>query len=112
MRNRFPIMAGTIALSAVAVFAQTSSQSFSGEISDSMCGAHHMMKNATPAQCTRECVKQGSDFALVSGSKVYTLKGDKAQLDKFAGQKVTIKGKASGNTIIVNSISAAKSEGD
>jgi hypothetical protein len=102
-------MAAIIALSAVAVFAQNASQSFTGEISDSMCGAHHMMKNATPAQCTRACVKQGSDFALVSGSKVYTLKGDKAQLDKFAGQKVTIKGEASGDTITVKSVMPAKS---
>jgi hypothetical protein len=51
-----------------------------------MCGAHHMIKDATPAQCTRKCVKQGSRFALVSKEKVYTLKGDKAQFDKVAGQ--------------------------
>jgi hypothetical protein len=104
MLNNFSVLACTIVLSAVALFAQPSTQTFSGEISDSMCGAHHMMKNATAAQCTRECVKQGSDFALGSGSKVYTLKGDKAQLDKFAGQKVTIKGEASGDTITVKSV--------
>jgi hypothetical protein len=45
-----------------------------------------MMKGATADQCTRACVKQGSDFALVSGGKVYTLKGDKIQFDKFAGE--------------------------
>lgn len=109
MRNRFLMMTGIIALSAIAVLAQNSSQTFTGEISDSMCGAHHMMKNATPAQCTRECVKEGSDFALIRGTKVYTLKGDKAQLDKFAGQKVTIKGEASGDTITVKSVGPAKS---
>jgi preprotein translocase subunit YajC len=48
-------------------------------------------------------------YALVVGSKVYTLKGDKAQIDKYAGEKVTIKGEASGNTITVKSIAAAKS---
>ena len=74
-----------------------------------MCGAQHMMKNATPAQRTRECVKRGSDFALVSGTKVYTLKGDKTQLDKYAGQKVTIKGQASGDTLTVTSVAASKS---
>ena len=46
-----------------------------------------MIQGATAAQCTRKCVKQGSDFALVSGGKVYTLKGDKSQLDKLAGQE-------------------------
>lgn len=35
MRNRFLMMTGTIALSVAAVFAQNSSQSFTGEISDS-----------------------------------------------------------------------------
>ena len=100
---------GVITLFTASLLAQNAAQTFSGTISDSMCGAHHMMKNLSPAQCTRECVKQGSDFALVVGSKVYTLKGDKAQIDKYAGEKVTIKGEASGNTITVKSIAAAKS---
>ena len=33
-------------------------------------------------------VKQGSDVALVSGGEVYTLKGNKSQFDKLAGQNV------------------------
>jgi hypothetical protein len=40
---------------------------------------------------------------------VYTLKGGKTQLDKFAGQNVTIKGKVDGKTVTVDSIVAAKS---
>jgi hypothetical protein len=86
-----------------------SSQAITGTVTDAMCGAHHMMGGKTPAQCTRECVKGGSDFALASGDKVYTLKGDKSQLDRFAGQNVTIQGKVDGNTITVNSITAHKS---
>jgi hypothetical protein len=58
-----------------------------------------MMQGKTPAQCARECVKQGSSFALVSGGKVYTLKGDKTQFDKFAGENAVVKGKVSGTTI-------------
>jgi hypothetical protein len=67
-----------------------------------------MMQGKTPAQCTRECVRQGSDFALVSGDKLYVLKGDKSQFDKFAGQNVTIKGKVEGKTLTVDSITATK----
>jgi hypothetical protein len=67
-----------------------------------MCGAHHMMKNASAAQCTRECVKNLSDFALVSGGKLYTLKGDKTIIDKWAGQNVTV----SGTTITVDTMTA------
>jgi len=96
-----------LALSAASLFAQAA-QTITGTVSDAMCGAHHMMKGATAAQCTRECVKQSSDFALVSGSKVYTLKGDKAQFDKFAGENVVVKGKVSGTTISVDSIGPSK----
>jgi hypothetical protein len=88
-------------------FAQ-SSQTMTGTVTDSMCGAHHMMQGETAAQCTRECIKQGSDFALVSGGKVYLLKGNKSEVDKFAGQHVTVKGKLEGRTIMVNSIAAAQ----
>src|SRR5258707_7809976 len=97
-----------LALCAASLFAQAT-QTITGTVSDAMCGAHHMMKDATAAQCTRECVKQGSDFALVSGGKVYTLKGDKAQFDKFAGENVVVKGKVSGTTISVDSIATSKS---
>jgi hypothetical protein len=68
-----------------------------------------MMQGATAAQCTRECVKRGTDFALVSGGKVYTLKGDKAQIDKYAGQSVTVKGTVAGTRVTVDSISTTKS---
>jgi hypothetical protein len=98
----------SVALSTVAASAQ-SNQTLTGIVSDAMCGAHHMIQGATAAQCTRKCVKQGSDFAIVSDGQVYTLKGDKSQLDKLAGQKVTIKGKVNGTTITVDSIAAAKS---
>jgi len=39
---------------AFAVFAQQ--QSLTGVVTDSMCGATHMAKDKTPAQCTQMCV--------------------------------------------------------
>src|ERR1700694_1953291 len=107
MQIKFIAPVAALALGAADLFAQAS-QTIAGTVSDAMCGAHHMMKDATAAQCTRECVKQGSDFALVSGGKVYTLKGDKAQFDKFAGENVIVKGKLSGTTVSVDSISSSK----
>jgi hypothetical protein len=95
-------------LSVGPAFAQ-SGQTITGTVTDAMCGANHMMEGKTPAQCTRECVKEGSDFALASGARVYILKGDKSQFDKFAGQNVIIKGKVDGKTITVDSIADAKS---
>jgi hypothetical protein len=107
MRLRISALFLSVALSAVAVSAQ-SSQTLTGTVTDAMCGAQHMMQGKTPAQCIRECVKQGSDFALASGGKVYTLKGDNKQFDKLAGQNVTIKGKVDGKTVTVDSIAASK----
>jgi hypothetical protein len=52
-------------------------------------------------------VKGGSDYALVVGKKVYTLKGDKSELDKYAGEKVTVKGTVSGDTLTAQSVTPA-----
>src|SRR5437868_4641634 len=90
-------------------FAQSErAQTFTGVVSDNMCGKQHMAKDKSAAECTRECVKAGSDYALVVGDKVYTLKGDKPQIDKYAGEKATVRGTAKGETINVSSISAPK----
>ena len=59
------------------------------------------MQSASAAKCTRECVKSGSDYTLIVGDKVYTLKGDKAAFNKFAGSNVVVKGKAIGSTLTV-----------
>jgi hypothetical protein len=75
-----------------------------GIVSDSMCGAHHMAKDKSAAECTRECVKQGTKYALVVGKKVYTLEGHQAELGKVAGMKATVKGKVSGETVTVDSV--------
>lgn len=107
MANKLNAVASVWILASSLAFAQ-SSQTFTGTVSDSMCGKKHMMKGISAAQCTRECVKSGADFALVVGDKVYTLKGDKTAIDKFAGVNATVKGKLSGDTIAVESVQAAQ----
>ncbi len=91
-----------------AVMQAQSSQKISGTVTDAMCGKKHMMEGVSAAKCTRECVKQGANYALVSGDKVYTLKGDKGQIDKFAGENVVVEGETSGDTVTVKSIKAAQ----
>ena len=85
-------------------------QSLTGVVSDSMCGAKHMMAGSD-AECTRACVAKGSKYALVVGDKVYTLDTtDKAaldQLDKLAGQKAKVSGTVSGDTVQVSSVAGA-----
>lgn len=83
-------------------------QTLTGVISDSMCGATHMEKGKSAAECTRMCVKQGMKYSLVSDKKVYTLEGHEADLDKLAGQKATVKGTVNGDYVAVDSVAPAK----
>ena len=110
MRFSLPRAAAVLVLlAAVLAVAADKPQSFTGKVSDAMCGAHHMMAGASDADCTRACVKQGSKYALVVGDNVYTLEGgDAAALDKLAGQNATVHGTLKGKTITVVSVAPAK----
>jgi hypothetical protein len=84
---------------------------YTGKVSDAMCGKKHMMEGDAAA-CLRACVAKGSKYALVVGDKVYTLdtsdKASRAMLDKLADQQASVQGVASGDTITVSSVKAAK----
>ena len=107
-----------IAAAAVGMFAAITIQSkdqdmgtgtnLTGVVSDAACGAKHSMSTMSAADCTRMCVKAGQGFALVVGDKVYSLREDSAELDKYAAQKITVKGKLKGNTVAVDSVGPAK----
>lgn len=104
-------MLGTLVLAGVSVLPMyaAKAETFTGEVSDAMCGAKHA--TADKAACTRACVKKGSNYALVVGDKVYTLEADQAnkdKLDKLAGEKAKVSGTASGDTIQVSKVMAAK----
>lgn len=96
---------------AAAVFAAGKAQSFTGTVSDAMCGAHHMM-SGSEGDCTRACVGKGSKYALVVGDKLYMLntsdKNTLASLDKLAGSQAKVSGTLDGETIQVASVAAAK----
>lgn len=81
-------------LAAATLFAGGVPQTFTGTITDSMCGANHAMMHVSPdARRVRECAKSGSavKFALYDGRNVYKL-SDQATPAQFAGQKVRITG--------------------
>ena len=103
----FLVLALTAVLS-ISSFA-ASGKTYTGTVSDAMCGAKHM---GDAASCTRGCVGKGSKYALVVGDQVYTLDtSDKAALDtldKQAGEKVTVTGSEKDNVIAVSSVKAAK----
>jgi len=104
-----PMLAAAVLVPFV-ILAQTSGdqKTLTGVVSDAMCGQTHMMKDKPAAECLRYCVKQGTKFALVAGKNVYTLEGHEAELDKYAVQKVTVRGTLKGETLTVESVLPSK----
>ena len=88
-------------------------QTFTGTITDDMCGnaGHaHMRMGPTDAECTLACIMaHGSTYVLYNGKDVYTLSNQRTS-EKFAGQKVAVIGTldAKTKTIQVESMTAAK----
>jgi len=104
-----PILAAA-AIIPLTILAQTPGEqkTLTGVVSDAMCGSTHMMKDKPETECLRYCVNQGTKYALVAGKTVYTLEGHETELDKYAAQKVTVKGSLKGETLTVQSVLAAK----
>jgi len=99
-----------VLLAAIVTAAASKSQTFTGEVSDAMCEAKHMM--AGKADYTRDCVSKGSNYALVVGDKVYALhttnKAALDQLSQLAGEQAKVTGTADGDTIEVSKVAASK----
>jgi hypothetical protein len=102
------LSAGLVAMPAVAA---GSTQTFTGKVSDIMCGAKHK-EGIPPADWVRACVKHGAKYALVVGDKVYTLDTSNQtnldELNKLAWEEAKVTGTANGDVISVKSVTAAK----
>jgi hypothetical protein len=85
-------------------------QTLTGTVTDTMCGKKHMSPGKSDADCTRECMKLKGDwtYGLVVGSSVYHLTGDNKQFATVAGQRVTVAGEVTGETIAVRTIATTK----
>ncbi len=91
-------------------FASAAPHTFTGVVTDTMCGKKHMIAGKSDAECTRECMKSKGNWAygLVVGDKVYKLAGDNQRLNVLAGQRVEVTGEVTGNNIAIQSITAAR----
>ena len=99
-------------LAIVPSLAAGSTQTFTGKVSDAMCGAKHSEGGIAPADCVRACVQKGANYALVVGDKVYSLStSDQAalnELNTLAWEQAKVTGTVNGDTISVKSVTAAK----
>ena len=70
-------------------------RTFTGVITDTMCGANHAHMGIQPdAKCVRDCVRSNPKkwkYALWDGKKLYTL-SDQQTPEKFAAEKVRVTG--------------------
>jgi hypothetical protein len=80
-------------------------QQLTGIVSDSVCKGRHDRKAVTPFGCTLKCVQDGADYVLVVDNTVYILEGDRAELDKFARGRATVKGHVTDHRMVVESVS-------
>ena len=100
-------------LALAALSAAAGKQTFTGTITDNMCGkaGHSQMRmGPTDAECTIACISaHGATYVLYDGKDVYTL-SDQRTPEKFAAQKVSVIGTldTKTKTIQVESITAAK----
>jgi hypothetical protein len=84
-------------------------ESMSGTISDANCGAKHAAAAASDTACVKSCIKRGTAPVLISDGKVYKISADSQdKVKELAGQKVTVNGKVTGDTIAIESAEAAK----
>ena len=100
-----------VLLAAPGAFAATGT--WTGKISDSMCGASHAKMAAqhggsgkvSDADCTEACVKAGGKYVFASGGKVYTIANqDDKDLSLNAGKTVRLTGDMNGTAITVSKI--------
>lgn len=97
--------AGISAAASIIVKQDQPSTELSGIVTDSVCGGTHGTATHGDAECTRMCVELGAGYAQADGKKIYALKGHEPELNRFAGDRVLVKGKVVGpDTVAVESV--------
>jgi hypothetical protein len=103
-------LSAIIAVLVLSAGPRAAEQTWTGQISDSLCGAKH--EEAAEGQgkmpdrdCTVACVRGGSKFVLVSDGKIFQIANQNLpDLQTHAGHKVKMTGELKGDTITVAKI--------
>jgi hypothetical protein len=89
-------------------------QTWTGKISDSMCGAtykktaEHGTAQISDRDCTLACVKNGGKYVFVHNGKVYNSENqDYEGVQQHAGESVRLTGEMSGNSVKVSNIESS-----
>jgi hypothetical protein len=105
--KRFLILAGAMA----GIVAAADQQTFTGVITDTMCGRSHGMAAGQPDdKCVAMCVKgTSSQYALYDGKSVLKLSDQKTPA-KYAAQRVNVTGTLNEKTQTIK-VSSVEPEG-
>jgi predicted methyltransferase len=94
-----------------AMSASAADQTWTGKISDSMCGAkhkkmaEHLTTKMADRDCTMACAKEGAKYMFVLKGKVYKIENQEfAALQEYGGHMVKLTGQMTGDTIKVLNI--------
>ncbi len=106
MQKLIPVVAALLFTSPIFAAEQT----WTGQISDSLCGAKH--EEAAEGQgkmpdrdCTAACVRGGSKYVLVVDGKILQIANqENKDLATHAGHRVTLTGELKGESITVTKI--------
>jgi hypothetical protein len=97
-----------------ASFALATEGTWSGKISDSMCGRSHKSaiehsgKKLSDHDCVIACVKDGGKYVFVADGKIYNIENqDFAGLEEHAAHNIKLTGEMTGDTIKVTKIEMA-----
>jgi hypothetical protein len=105
------VLTAGIATLLLGVGAAAADGTWTGQISDSSCGAKHTDakhgKSVSDRDCALTCAAKGSQLVLVSEGKVYRLTNHDADLRAHAGHTVNLTGTLTGESIRVAKIEMA-----
>jgi hypothetical protein len=112
MKTVSKLLCYTVLLLGFTTLASAADKTWTGKISDSMCGASHAAMisqhagaKMTDRDCTQACIKAGGKYVFVTDGKVYNIANqDDADLATHAGHTVQLTGDMSGDTITVSKI--------
>ena len=105
-----------LAAASLAVATPKAAETLKGTVTDSMCkakhgGDEHAGQAKGDRDCVEKCIKGGSEYAFVSGNKVYTIANQKFDgLKTHAGHQVNLTGEVKGDTITVTKIEMPKTD--
>ena len=84
-------------------------QTWTGQISDSHCGAKHTMAGMSDRACTEMCVKNKGQYVFVTGGKVFKIADQTSKdLATHAGHAVMLTGTMKDDTVTVAKIEMPK----